>query len=311
MISFGSDPEFMLTKDGEFYSAIGIVKGSAKKRIKKDGHEFYWDNVMAECAIKPGFSRDEAISNIGECLRIYAGMVEPYKLTLQASQEYPTSQLKSKAAKTAGCSPDWCAYRLKQMKAPKKQFQTGVLRCCGGHIHLGQTTGVLRTSLGRLQTVLLLDLFLGVPSLFIDKDPTSVRRRTLYGEAGRYRTQKKYGVEYRSLSNFWLGSPALVGLVYDLCNWVVDLVDQEGDEWWKFDEEVFIESDTKADAWTCMKYDPVDLKRTIDKANLDSAKKYLQIVMDHLPTKLCKEVQRQMVARRENFYRVWALDSKG
>ena len=86
MLTFGSDPEFMLTKECQYYSAIGIIQGTTEKRIKQDGHEFYWDNVMAECAVRPGKSIADAVESIRECMRIYADMVRPYQLTVQASQ---------------------------------------------------------------------------------------------------------------------------------------------------------------------------------------------------------------------------------
>jgi hypothetical protein len=42
-------------------------------------------------------------------------------------------------------------------------------------------------------------------------DKKGAKRRGLYGKRGAYRP-KSYGVEYRTLSNFWVGHPAL-------CDW--------------------------------------------------------------------------------------------
>jgi hypothetical protein len=308
MISFGADPEFMLTKDGKYYSAISIVKGTSSKRIKLKEHEFYYDNVMAECAVRPGRSKSEVVSNFRECLRLYAKMVHPFQLTVQASQEYPETELTHKSARIAGCSPDWCAYRMKKMTPPKQAFQKNNLRCCGGHIHVGQDEGILRDGdHERMQVILLLDLFLGIPSLLMDKDPTSARRRLLYGEAGRYRS-KDYGMEYRSLSNFWLASPELVSLVYDICVWVVGCVEQgQGDDWWSFDYDVYYEEDDKSKAWKCLKYDAKDLKHCIDQSDREGAKKYLSLITSILPGKLTGEIQKQIVARRPNFYKAWGV----
>ena len=45
-----------------------------------------------------------------------------------------------------------------------------------------------------------LDIILGLESVILDKD---ARRKEMYGKAGAFRF-KDYGVEYRTLSNFWI-----------------------------------------------------------------------------------------------------------
>ena len=69
--------------------------------------------------------------------------------------------------------------------------------------------------MGKVDVVKALDVFCGLPSVFIDKDPTSAARRALYGGAGAHRP-KSYGVEYRALGNWWLRSPKHTSLVYQL-----------------------------------------------------------------------------------------------
>lgn len=60
-----------------------------------------------------------------------------------------------------------------------------------------------------------MDLYLGVPSVILDS--ASKDRRLLYGKAGCFRN-KPYGVEYRSLSNFWAFERKYI-------NWIFDTVD--------------------------------------------------------------------------------------
>ena len=51
----------MLTKGGRYYSAIGIVQGDRDHRLNVRGHQFYYDNVLAEAAIRPGKNRKEVV----------------------------------------------------------------------------------------------------------------------------------------------------------------------------------------------------------------------------------------------------------
>jgi len=308
MITFGSDPEFMLTRDGEYCSAIGVVQGDKENRINIQGHEFFWDNVMAECAVKPSKSKQETLKNFQEFLGIYADMVRPYKLTTQASQAYPDSELRHDGAREVGCDPDWCVYEMKLMDAPKAEIKNGNFRSCGGHIHLGDTGKVLRTDEeSPLFVVHMLDLFIGVPSLWLDRDPSSPARRSLYGQAGRYRVTD-YGLEYRSLGNFWLQSPQLVGLIYDLAVFAVEFVGSGSiNNVWSFDEEVFYSSDNLTDAFTCSMYDPQQLKAGIDSGSKELVKKHWSIAQSLLPESLLQDIKRESLAARGDLYENWQL----
>ena len=306
MFTFGSDPEFMVVKDGKYHAAFKMIQGDTENRIDINGHQFYYDNVMAECAIKPGSSKQEVIENVGECLSIYADMVRPFKLVAQASQEYPADELEDERAKNAGCSPDWCAYAMKLMDTPKELIRDGNLRSCGGHIHLGSPF-LMKNGPDPWRVIYMMDLFLGIPSLWLDKDPTSTRRRQLYGQAGRYRLKEKYGLEYRSLGNFWLTSPAMVGLIYDLCEYVLGFVESgKAAECWEFNEEVFYSSSNLPDAWTCHWYEPDILKAKLD-ANDKNVPLGLSFLKAMLPKSLHKDLIKICDADPVDLYTGWGL----
>ena len=75
MITVGTDPEFVIVDaKNKPRSAINIVKGSKTKRIRMKKHEFFYDNVLAECSISPANSKETLIKNIRESLGIYAKM---------------------------------------------------------------------------------------------------------------------------------------------------------------------------------------------------------------------------------------------
>lgn len=305
--SLGSDPEFMVVKDGQYHSAFKMVQGDAENRIRIRGHEFYYDNVMAECAVKPGNTKDEVIDNIWECLNIYADMVRPFKLVAQASQEYPESELADPRARQVGCSPDICAYEMRMKEAPVDLIQKGSLRSCGGHIHLGADI-LCGDGPDPIRAIYMMDLFLGIPSLWLDTDPTSIQRRALYGQSGRYRV-KPYGLEYRSLGNFWLSSPELAGLMYDLSEFVLDFVASgEAAKCWAFDEEVFYSSDNLADAWTCHWYDPSQLQQSINQSDKVLAAHYLELAKSLLPRHLVRNLNEAVNNTKRDLYTHWQLD---
>lgn len=308
MTTFGSDPEFLLVDDkGLPKSAIGVLPNE-ECSLEKDGNLYYYDNVLAECTVKPGSTKEEVLNNFRSALKGYAEVVRPYRLTTRASADFPKEELSNPEAQRAGCAPDNCAYTMRMCKPPKKQFQNGTLRSCGGHIHLGENF-VVKNEEGPqpIFVIYMMDLFLGIPSLFMDNDPTSQARRSLYGQAGRYR-KKAYGVEYRSLGNFWLQSPTFVSTIYDLSMFAVKFVeDGQVNKYWSFDEELFYEADDISEAFKCTAYDAQALKLAIDTSDKEAAKPFLKLAKSHLPTNLAKAITNLSRTRPKDLYDEWNL----
>lgn len=309
MFSIGSDPEFMLTKDGQYYSAIGVIKGDIAERIQIEGHQFYWDNVMAECAIKPANSLDETLANFRQCFQLYAELALPYRLTVQAFQEYPAEQLEHHYARMAGCAPDWCAYTIKKKKPPKGIIENTNFRTCGGHLHIGAE--ILNPDHWQsIVGVRLLDLFMGIPALFLDADPTSTKRRKVYGQAGRYRP-KPYGLEYRSLGNFWLSSPKFVEIIYDLTEFFVGFMnDKRYEEFYTFNEELYYKSTVSKlkNAFTCYMHDEADLRRCLDKNDKKKGRAYLKIALAIVPKELSAKITDLIDNPRQyDMYQEWGI----
>lgn len=304
--SFGSDPELMLIdKNGKYKSAIGIVQGNKDNRIKINGHEFYYDNVLAECAIKPSFSKEEAVSNFKECLKIYSDMVDPFKLQLTSSHNYEKSELKHDDAKLVGCEPEYCPYEMKIAEIPTEEILHGTLRTCGGHIHLGSE--YLTEGINGILAMYMMDIFLGIPSLWLDKDQTSKTRREMYGEAGRYRV-KSYGMEYRSLSNFWLQSPRFVEFIYEMSEFVVMFVESgKAENHWSFDWDVFHSTSRLSDAWKCLTYNPKALREAIKTGNKGQAKHFLEFAKGLMPENLKSEMLSLFDEKPKDFYKQWGL----
>lgn len=311
--TFGSDPEFMLKKGDEYVSAIPVIGASNKNPIIFNEHRFYWDNVLAECAVKPASSKEEAVENHRECLKHYAKIVSPFKLVPQASQEYPDSAMKEKEALIAGCKSDNCAYTMRIMKgelSASAKIQNSNFRTCGGHIHLGQESGAL-VSGGPdvIFAVYLMDLFIGIPSIFIDKDPTSAKRRNLYGEAGRHRI-KPYGFEYRSLSSFWLSSPKLLELMYDISDFIIEFLEKQDIVQWNEDLYFTLlgNEEPTGDSFTFKDFDKFNLKKCIDQSDKRKAKHFISYIETKVPKTLFTKIQKEMSRRKQyDMYKEWSL----
>lgn len=310
MISFGSDPELMLTKDGKFFSAIGIVPGTRKKRYRVKGHEFYYDNVMAECAIKPGFTKEEALFNFKQCFQEYAKIVHPYRLTPQAFQLYPKAQLKSKEAIMAGCKDETCAYTMMQKVPPQMIIRFTPKRSAGGHIHLGKDGWVRRQfdifPVGVWDAAKALDYFVGLPSVLMDIDETTILRKELYGHAGRFR-KTEYGIEYRPLGNFWLASPKLVSVIYDLCEIALDFIEDKGnrEQFWTLDEETLEEFPPGAYTYH---YDVEGVQKAINEHDPKLSASYFELFKKWIPKKLYKNITSLKYSKQYDFYKEWHID---
>lgn len=300
MITFGSDPEFMITnKQGILKSAIGIVNGTKENRFDLGkGHKAYYDNVLAECQIAPSQSAEEAIENFGECFKRYAKHIAPYIMKPQASAIYPESECQHDDAKKFGCDPEFCAYEVMVCDPPEC---TTTFRSGGGHIHIGFQNGVKLPEMtneekeiitwNRIWVIRMCDLFIGIPSVLIDHDPTSKERRKLYGGAGTHRIPP-HGVEYRSLSNFWCAEPKKVALMYDLSNFIVEEVLTSGLHLKLWDKEIA----------------PNQLKKTINSGDDKNAQKiYQDIVLKYLPKKLASQINKFLEPTTIDFYKAWNI----
>lgn len=207
--TIGADPElFCVGSNGEYISAVNKFGGTKynPKILLPGGFFIQEDNVAVEFNIPPATSDDMFVDHIQKALLEIERLAKNKGLFLSitASASFPSSQLRTKASRYFGCEADYNAWLMKMNSIPHSTDKN--LRSCGGHIHLGW----LDHFRNPFHIIRWLDLYVAVPLTLIDKD---TRRRELYGQAGAFR-EKPYGVEYRTLSNFWLSSPNLIRWVY-------------------------------------------------------------------------------------------------
>lgn len=303
--SFGTDTEFFLRDGLRYVSAIGVLKNTREKRLNKQGHQYFYDNVLAECAVASGETKAETIENIGNALKIYAELVAPLKLDPRAAVVFPDSELQHEDARNAGCNKEWCVYTRKNIPIPSDLMKQS-MRTAGGHIHLGAKDGPLQDQIHQSFIIYMLDLFLAVPSLFIDKDLTSAVRRCMYGKAGSYR-QKEYGIEYRPLSPFWLTCPAFVDLTYDICDFILKFV--ENGHWsnfWTLNKDKLMGEDPN-EAYHCYGYDVFELRRVIDTCDLEGGQKFMEFIQNYLPEWLLNKIEAAAQMGSRDLYQSWGL----
>lgn len=208
----GSDPELFLKRGNDYVSAIGLIGGSKDhpKPVKELGKGYYIqeDNVALEYNTPPARTQGAWTQAHNRMLEYLGNFLAKKNLqySVDASVSFPKDQLAHPKAMVFGCDPDFNVWDLEPN--PRPHSADPFLRSCGGHVHVSfRGTNSEKILLGRK-----MDMCLGLWSVINDPD---ARRRELYGKAGSIRF-KPYGIEYRTLSNFWLKSPDWISMVYQL-----------------------------------------------------------------------------------------------
>lgn len=232
-ILVGCDPELMIEnkENGSLVSAIGLVPGDKHNPHQLDGGACLADNVNLEINTKPASSPDDFCKNLKHVLEQSVALIgKDNQLIVRASSNFPESALADPLASVFGCDPDFDAWTVSINIVPEGAAGAS-FRSAGGHIHIGYTDTtkeLLESFQGKIRVVKAMDAIVGIISVLADKDETSPARRSLYGKAGCHRP-KDYGVEYRSIGNFWMNSPELAKLIFNLTEFTVNFVVENKD----------------------------------------------------------------------------------
>lgn len=207
MVTIGTDPEIILFRDGAPISAQR-AKVPGKKGMPVHFGELgaiHRDNALLELNVPPSVSEDEFVRRHQGLLEFVQTKVKGVDYYHSASVHYLPEDMRHPEVLNFGCEPDDCVWGERPPISSAAALDS--FRCAGGHVHIGYSSPNDETNAAVVRAC---DLFLGVPSLFMDNDR---ERRNLYGQAGKYRT-KPYGVEYRTLSNFWLWNESYMRWVF-------------------------------------------------------------------------------------------------
>lgn len=205
-VTHGSDPELFFVREGVMIPSTSVLTHDTSQ-VTRDGFQL-------ELHPRPQRCRQVASSGLKQCIieaRDYAvrnNLKLSYNLSYTVDNEVWNAT--DDKTKRFGCHP------TENVHEPEMERGDGLnerFRAGGGHLHVGQLTLKERKDLPTIVT--LFDIVVGNTLVLLDRDPANVTRRINYGRAGEYRA-KKYGVEYRVPSNFWLKHYVLFSLANGL-----------------------------------------------------------------------------------------------
>lgn len=226
-VKYGADPElFLVDNYGQYKSAIGIIGGSKAnpRKLDNEGSAVQEDNVAVEFNIPPSSTKEQFVGNIGRVMGYLHDYTKEkgFSLAVVPAALFPLEELVHPMAKEFGCDPDFNVWTQEENPRPIVPQSMQNLRSCGGHLHVSWDKPHFHA---QERMVKALDIFCGVPSIQLDGDTL---RRKLYGKAGCFRF-KNYGIEYRTLSNFWIKSPDLVEWLYTQAEKAVNFLNSGGE----------------------------------------------------------------------------------
>lgn len=218
MFTIGADPEFFIHRaaSGMMQPIVGLLGGTKEKPIPvagaRAGFAVQEDNVMAEYNIPPTTDFTTFAEYVSQGRRYALNMIRRAVPDAEAysrcSATFTDAQLSTPQAQMFGCSPDFDAYAqgapLPRIQPQALSVEGGAMRFAGGHVHLGYRESI-SWPVPDFVVATLCDLMVSLPLIAYGYDPQQDRRR-FYGTPGRYRPTR-YGIEYRTLGNYWTLSP--------------------------------------------------------------------------------------------------------
>ena len=218
----GADPEVFVSQGPNIVHCIGLLGGTKDEPYVVHGGALQEDNVLFEFNVDPTADPVQFLSHIrdvmaqGEDIISMSGL----RLTPKVSSHIYNPEVISSFPEKAfefGCTPDYNAYG--GLVNPSPSAVDECLRTAGGHVHIGFNHLSTVTKEQQERVGMMCDYLLGLPSMAEDKDEL---RRELYGKSGAIR-YKPYGVEYRTLSNYWIWDDAMVAVIHGRAQMAYDL----------------------------------------------------------------------------------------
>lgn len=245
--------EKVLPKDGIASTTNGTYTLAAQQGVTG---KTVIDGVQAELHPRASSCREILASEISLCFHSLKETLKAKGVRVVVAPLVNVSQSEidslTPQSQVFGCEPSRNIYQNAEESSIKVDAKKYLKRSAGGHVHLGNFFADIlneparnisadqrqwggkyaiaeRTekTLKQMPDVLvpILDIIVGNTCVLLDQDEGNIERRANYGRVGEFRI-KPYGLEYRTLSNFWLKSYPLMSLVYGLARFAVHLVEQ-------------------------------------------------------------------------------------
>jgi hypothetical protein len=231
-VTVGSDPEmFALHKDTKIVVPAFIFLPDRNQKLgdSKETVPLYWDGFQAEWKYPKGFTCLEVLRcETRRMLQFFWKLAEKADAipSLRNVVNVPLKMMENLPPQFVdlGCTPSLNAYGRDPLQVgnPRKLLT----RWAGGHIHIGY-----REKIDYVETVKVMDALLGLWAVGAAQKFDDPERRKYYGLAGEFRNPTYgsylstvyYGLEYRTLSNFWLSHPVIQMAVFEIARqaWAV------------------------------------------------------------------------------------------
>lgn len=222
--STGADPEFFLVDNasGDMIPSYEVLPSKKRAMSSASGRtSFYTDGFQGEFRLNSvGSCHDGVTICIGDALANLHALATKHNARLSLRDVMPipaASRIEYSKHLTLGCAPSLNAYGKPPLQVENPALLP--IRFAGGHIHFGLHSKLLAKDY--IPVIKALDAVSGVMGVLLGHTLSSPDRRQFYGVAGEYRLPS-YGLEYRTLSPFWLCHPTVTYFTLDLARKVVN-----------------------------------------------------------------------------------------
>lgn len=238
--TIGADPEMFVFTGKKLLPAYKFLPS----KLESSRPLLYWDGFQAEWKYEFGvrclvhFTQETQLK-----IRALFHKAKAYdktaKLSIRNVVSVPKVLLQRAPEQyvALGCEPSYNAYKIDAERVDNPRELK--IRVAGGHIHFGGW--YMKPNYEK--HVKALDAILGVWSVGAAQDIDIPLRRKYYGMAGEFRTphykrSNTYGIEYRTLSNFWLCHPRIFQLTLEIARAALVFGTMKNSPWVATEEEV-------------------------------------------------------------------------
>jgi hypothetical protein len=270
-VNFGCDPELFFKQNGKI---IGSEKVLSKNGLEQLSNVVE-DGIQVEIHPSSTSCREILAGNIRDIFYNIRRKIKDTDIELDFNSfvniDIEEMESLSEKSKQFGCATSKNIYDKNakiEVSDPSKYY----FRSAGGHIHLGVDSGRVSVVHDNIVDIVkLLDIIVGNTCVLLDREKGNIERRKNYGRAGEFRI-KNYGLEYRTLSNFWLRHCTLMSLVFGLSRYAVSI--------WR--------SNQAKDFLKSVNYE--DVRKAIDTNNITLARKNFNKIKKLLPQNNIKDI---------------------